>query len=131
MSTGDFSDKDWGHCLRLAQAEVAATLSSLPAELRTAARKLALTYERVPNAALIADGIEPDTLGLFVGDPWPDCVQGRQLIPSQIILFLQNIWELAEGDEEFFKEETHATLMHELGHYLGLDEDDLDERGLA
>jgi len=131
VSTGHFSDKDWTHCLRLAQAEVEATLRSLPAELRAAARKVALTYEHVPNADLIADGIEPDTLGLFVGDPWADSVQGRQPIPSQIILFLQNIWELAEGEEEFFKEETHTTLVHELGHYLGLDEDDLDERGLA
>jgi predicted Zn-dependent protease with MMP-like domain len=131
VSTGDFSDKDWSHCLKLAQAEVEATLNSLPAELRVAVRKVALTYEHVPNAALMADGIEPDTLGLFVGDPWPDCVQGRELIPSQIILFLQNIWEVAEADEESFKGETHTTLMHELGHYLGLDEDDLDERGLA
>jgi len=131
VSTGHFNDKDWSHCLRLAQAEVDTTLSSLPAELRTAARKLVLTYERAPNAALIADGIEPDTLGLFVGDPWADSVQGRHPMPSQIILFLQNIWELAEGNGKIFKEETHATLMHELGHYLGLDEEDLDERGLA
>src|SRR5713226_251502 len=131
MSNGHFSDKDWSHCLKLAQAEVEATLSSLPAELCVAARKVALTYEHVPNAALIADGIEPDTLGLFVGEPWAESVQCGQPIPSQIILFLQNIWELAEGDEEFFKEETHTTLVHELGHYLGLDEDDLDERGLA
>ncbi len=131
MSSSRFSDKDWNHCRRLAQAEVEATLGALPAALRDTARELAITYERVPNAALIAEGIEPDTLGLFVGDPLADASQGLQPIPSQIILFLQNIWELAEGDDVVFKEETHATFMHELGHYLGLDEDDLDERGLA
>ena len=34
------------------------------------------------------------------------------------------------GAEESFEEEVGITFMHELGHYLGLDEDDLDERGL-
>ena len=51
-------------------------------------------------------------------------------MPPQIILFLGNIWELAEGDEESFCDEVRTTLLHELGHYLGLDEDDLTERGL-
>ena len=35
-----------------------------------------------------------------------------------------------EGDEEEFRFEVRTTLMHELGHYLGLDEEELDERGL-
>src|SRR5258705_3706004 len=35
-------------------------------------------------------------------------------LPAQIILFLQNIWELAEGDEKIFREEIRTTLLHEL-----------------
>ena len=35
-----------------------------------------------------------------------------------------------EEDEEIFREEVHTTYLHELGHYLGLDEDDLFDRGL-
>ena len=38
--------------------------------------------------------------------------------------------EQAAGDIKTFREEVRKTLMHELGHYLGLDEDDLIERGL-
>ena len=34
------------------------------------------------------------------------------------------------GVEEIFADEVHTTFMHELGHFLGLDEDDLYERGL-
>ena len=38
--------------------------------------------------------------------------------------------DFAEEDEEFFCDEVHTTYLHELGHYLGLDEDELTERGL-
>ena len=51
-------------------------------------------------------------------------------MPPQIILFLQNLWVFVRGDEALFREEVRTTLLHELGHYLGLDEDDLTERGL-
>jgi predicted Zn-dependent protease with MMP-like domain len=51
-------------------------------------------------------------------------------MPPQIILFLENIWDVAETDEKLFRDEVRTTFLHELGHYLGLDEDDLTERGL-
>ena len=51
-------------------------------------------------------------------------------MPPQIILFLENLWDFAEGDESVFREEVATTLLHELGHYLGLDEDELTDRGL-
>ena len=112
----------------LALAEVDATLAALPAPLREQAQKLPVTFERRPNRALQADGIEPDTLGLFVGPDFAD--EGAVPLPPQIILFLENIRELAEDDEEIFRDEVHTTFLHELGHYLGLDEDELTERGL-
>jgi len=39
-------------------------------------------------------------------------------------------WVLAEGDGNSFRDEIRATFLHELGHFLRLDEDDLAERGL-
>jgi predicted Zn-dependent protease with MMP-like domain len=51
-------------------------------------------------------------------------------MPPQIILFLDNLWDFADRDEGVFRQEVRTTLLHELGHYLGLDEDDLTERGL-
>jgi len=119
---------DWEKLHALAVAEVEATLAELPAPLHEQARKLPVTFERRPNREFVADGIETDTLGLFVG---PEFAQEDAVpMPPQVILFLENIWDLAEGDEEFFCDEIHTTLLHELGHYLGLDEDDLTERGL-
>ena len=112
-----------------AHREVARVLRSLPKPLREKASDLPVTYERQPNQALVSDGIEPDTLGLFVGQDFAGEGHGSP-VPSQIILYLENIWDQAEGDAEMFAEEVRTTYLHELGHYLGLDEEGLFDRGL-
>ena len=119
---------NWEKLGTAALAEVEATLEALPEPLRERAEKLPVTFERFPNAGLQADGIEADTLGLFTGPEFAD--EGNVPMPPQIILFLENLWDIAEGDMEIFREEVHTTFLHELGHYLGLDEDELTDRGL-
>lgn len=118
----------WEHLRRLAEREVERTLTSLPRALRERARVLPVTLETVPNDDLVADGIAPDTLGLFTGAEHSD--EEHVPLPPQIILFLENLWDFAEQDDEIFREEVRVTLLHELGHYLGLDEEDLVDRGL-
>jgi predicted Zn-dependent protease with MMP-like domain len=120
---------DWAVLKARANREVERVLRSLPKPLCERARDLPVTYEQEPNAALVSDGIEPDTLGLFVGPAFADEGHGSP-VPSQIILYLANIWDQAEGDERFFDEEVRTTFLHELGHYLGLDEAGLFDRGL-
>jgi predicted Zn-dependent protease with MMP-like domain len=120
----------WDDLQKLAEEEVREILRSLPPELRERAVKLPLCFELVPNEKWVEDGIEPDTLGLFVGEAFPDGVFGGVNLPAQIILFLENLWEMAEGEEETFRLEVRRTYLHELGHYLGLDEFGLEERGL-
>jgi len=119
---------DWNRLQALAQVEIEATLEELPGPLRAEAGKLPVTFERAPNAGLVADGIEGDTLGLFTGMEYAD--SGAGVLPGQIILFLGNIWDFAGENEEVYGEEVHTTLLHELGHFFGLDEGDLTERGL-
>jgi predicted Zn-dependent protease with MMP-like domain len=119
---------NWKTLQELALTEIEATLAALPKPLREQAKKLPVTFERVPNAGLQADGIESDTLGLFTGAEFAD--EGGSVLPPQIILFLENLWNFAEGDEKVFGEEVRTTFLHELGHFFGLDEDDLTERGL-
>jgi predicted Zn-dependent protease with MMP-like domain len=119
---------NWEKLCVVASKEVEATLAALPKPLRERADKLPVTFERRPNADLQADGIEPDTLGLFTGPEFAD--EGNVPLPPQIILFLKNLWDFAEGSEEIFCEEVRTTFLHELGHYLGLDENELTKRGL-
>jgi predicted Zn-dependent protease with MMP-like domain len=118
----------WEKLCVVASAEVEATILALPQPLRVRAEKLPVIFESRPNLALQADGIEPDTLGLFTGVELAE--EGNVPLPTQIILFLENLRDFAGGDEVIFREEVRTTLLHELGHYLGLDEDDLTERGL-
>jgi predicted Zn-dependent protease with MMP-like domain len=120
----------WQKLHALAQAEVEATLAALPKPLRDRAQALPVTFERLPNKAQLRDGIYPDTLGLFVGPEFACEETTAHPLPPQIILFLANLWDMAEGDEDVFREEVHTTYLHELGHYLGLNEDDLFDRGL-
>ena len=118
----------WKKLSAVAARETEATLEQLPKPLRDRAAKLPVTFEPRPNAAIQADGIAPDTLGLFTGAEFAD--EGMVPMPPQIILFLENIWEFAEGDEKVFCDEVRMTFLHELGHYLGLDEEGLAIRGL-
>lgn len=120
----------WQQLRTLAQKEVEVTLAELPAPLRERAQALPVTLERRPNAAHRRDGIGPDTLGLFVGPEFAHEQTTTLPLPPQIILFLENLWEMAEADEEIFCDEVHTTYLHELGHYLGLNEEDLFDRGL-
>jgi predicted Zn-dependent protease with MMP-like domain len=112
----------------MALSEVEATLASLPEPLRVRAEKLPVIFERQPNAELQASGIAADTLGVFTGAEFVE--ENDMPMPPQVILFLENIWDFADANEKLFREEVRTTFLHELGHYLGLDEDELTERGL-
>ena len=118
----------WPCLLSIAQGEVRDTLAALPAPLQSQAAPLPVQYEPVPNEAILADGDEPDLLGLFIRPP--RAAPESSPLPPQILLFHENLWDYAEGDEDLFREEVRTTYLHELGHYLGLDEIDLEERGL-
>lgn len=118
---------NWEQLCGLAQLEVEETLAALPEPLSERGEKLPVIFECQPSADLQAAGIEADTLGLFTGAEFVE--ENDQPLPPQIILFLQNIWDAVE-DEKHFREQVRTTFLHELGHYLGLDENDLIERGL-
>ena len=120
----------WNNLVSMAQPEVNCTLRSLPRQLRVQARKLPITYEPQPSQQLVDEGLDPDTLGLFVGGEFAET---HDVMPAQIILFLENIWEMIcdeGGGAHEFRQEVRTTLLHELGHYLGLNEDELEQRGL-
>ena len=119
---------DWEKSCKIATTEIKMTLAALPTPLRERAGKLPVTFERIPNVGLQADGIESDTLGLFTGAEMME--EGEVVMPSQIILFLENIRNVAGNDENAFREEIRVTFLHELGHFFGLDEADLAARGL-
>ncbi len=113
-----------------AEAVVARTQKALPAELREPATAVPVLFEPAPGPEWVDDEVDEDTLGLFVG-PAHGEDPGLDPMPSQIILFLNNIWEYAEENPAIFDAEVRTTYLHELGHYLRFDEGDLERRGLG
>ena len=116
---------------RIAKTEVAALRLELPREMARRAGEVPVVMLPRPTKAMVRDdGIDPDLLGLFVGPNCAEGLEGGDPLPPEILLFLENLWDYAEGDEEVFCEEVRVTYFHELGHYLGLEEGDLEDRGL-
>lgn len=114
----------------VARQVVAAAQKRLPAEVRLVAEAVPVCYEPGPNDALLAEGWEPDILGLFVGHEHLGELTDGDPLPPQILLFLENIRDYAEGDAEIYRDEVRLTYLHELGHYLGWDEEEIARRGL-
>lgn len=113
------------------ESYVEAAVAELPDEFREKMDNLAVVVEEVPPAGLLRTLEEPapDLLGLFVGTPLPEKSLGDlPQAPDAVYLFKRNLERLCESREEIV-EEIRITLLHEVGHFLGLDEQQLSDRG--
>lgn len=114
----------------LAEKIVDATRRRLPSDLQAPATRLPVVCHDLPSPEILGDEFEPDILGMFVGPPL-DGTEGDGGVPPHILLFIDNLWDFAEGDPAVFRDEVRITYLHELGHYFGWDEDELEARGLG
>lgn len=103
-------------------------LEQLPEDLRALAADVVLQVADRPTRAQDPDG-DGDLLGLYEGVPLverrPDDVLFQ---PDRVTLFYETLTRFAESEVEL-RHEIRVTLIHELGHYFGFDEDELRERG--
>jgi len=113
-----------------AQQVVSRTQGKLPQEIRILADKLPVSYQDWPNAEILGEEFEDDIMGLFVGEPHNFEGGTGNSVPAQIFLFVENIYDEAEGEPSRYDEEVRLTYLHELGHYLGWEEDEVEARGL-
>lgn len=109
---------------------VADALGSIPRRFRDALRNIAIVVEDEPDPQLLADmDIEPpDTLlGLYQGTPLTErrWDYGNAL-PDRILIF-QGPHERAAEDDEDLMVAIGETLIHEVGHYFGLSEEEIEE----
>jgi predicted Zn-dependent protease with MMP-like domain len=88
----------------------------------------------VPARELLVDSdppLDPQLLGLFVGRSLLDRSVGESgVLPNTMYLFQKNL-ERAAASREELEEEIRITVLHEIGHHLGWDEEELEARGLA
>jgi predicted Zn-dependent protease with MMP-like domain len=110
---------------RLSEDEVAAVaeagLQELPARARELLQGVPIVIAEQPAEADVDAGFDPRALGLFSGTAYPDnsTLDGQPGL-TQIVLFRRNL-ERAAGNEDELREEIRTTLLHETGHFLGLD----------
>lgn len=119
---------EFSRLVKMAERELEAMVASLPEPLRHALRQAVVILQDFPTPEQESEGVEYDQLGLFEGVGMED--PGSPQLP-RITLWLGNLWELAGGDPEAYEEEVRVTFLHEVGHFLGLDEEDLEERDLG
>jgi predicted Zn-dependent protease with MMP-like domain len=115
-------------------AAVERAFEALPEPVRRYLANVPVTVEDLPADHDLLDAdppLPPTILGLFRGAPYGQKVSADPWshLPSSIVLYQRNL-ERSALDRAELQEEIATTLVHEVGHFLGLDEDELWARGL-
>ncbi len=110
---------------------VQAALDDIPDEFQPYLDNVLIEVRPRPDASLCREhDVEPDLLGLYVGIPLED--KGADLAPSplpdRILIFRDNLCAMCDSVDELV-DEIRITVLHEIGHHFGLDEDQLEELG--
>ena len=96
-------------------------LEEVPVEIRDRSTPAQRRRAGVPRDSLL--------LGLYQGVPRTQrSVEHSGVMPDVIYIFQEDV-ELASDGEQDLVDQVRTTVLHEIGHYFGLDEDDLDELG--
>jgi predicted Zn-dependent protease with MMP-like domain len=120
---------------RLARFErlVDGALARIPMPFAAALDEVAVVIEDEPSdAQLIENGLDPqnDSLyGLYEGVPRTDWGADWAALPNKITLFRLPLEEDFPHPADL-AEEVRITVIHELAHHLGIDDDRLDELGV-
>lgn len=110
----------------------AEAMAELPRSIREYVENVPVLIEEWPsNELVLAENVSPTILGIFMGVPRTMAGAADQPVDmDRVILFKRNL-ETHCRDRAELVQEIQTTLRHEIGHYLGLDEDDLERLGLA
>jgi predicted Zn-dependent protease with MMP-like domain len=103
------------------QALVAQALDDLPGPFRDRLTNVAIIVEDLPPAGIENQGI---LLGLFHGIPRTEKSVFYSSPPDHIFLYQRNIEAISRSEADV-RREIRETLLHEVGHYFGLSEEEL------
>ncbi len=106
------------------EALVVDELDDLPDDMVDGLENLVFVVEDRPEDGSL------DLLGEYQGVALTDRGQyGFGELPDRIVLFREPLLAIAEGDLEELKEQIHITLVHEIAHFYGIDDDELHRLG--
>lgn len=101
--------------------QVRAALDELPPHIASALENVAVVVED-------ENPEDPDLLGLYHGVPLPERGDTAGLLPDKISIYRLPLEE-SFSDPAELREEIRITVLHELAHYFGLDEDQIAALG--
>jgi predicted Zn-dependent protease with MMP-like domain/Flp pilus assembly protein TadD len=108
---------------------VEAAIARIPPRFREQLANVEIAVEPFPADALLRDqGLSPLILGLFVGTPLTDRTFAHTELPPRILVFQRNLENICRSKGELLRE-IGITVRHEIGHLLGMEEDDLEDAG--
>jgi len=114
------------------EALVLAELEALPKAFQKALKNIAVTVEEWPDRATMHEfGVKhrEQLFGAYLGTPLPErTADYGNALPDKICLYQKSLESFCRNEEEL-REQVRITLLHEIGHYFGLDEDRLAELG--
>lgn len=109
-------------------------IDSIPPGLRTRVHNVDIVIERRPTARdRKVAGVPPGDLllGLYHGIPLTQRGEYYNLVaPDKISIYQEHVEAVCETDDDI-REQVRKTVLHEIGHYFGIDDDRLDELGLG
>jgi predicted Zn-dependent protease with MMP-like domain len=110
---------------------VAQALDALPDEFAELLENVAVVVEEEPTDDDLEEvGIDPDDpdrdelFGLYQGVPLADRDSAYSALPDRIAIFRGPILRLCTSRRQILRE-VRDTVVHELGHHFGLDEDEM------
>lgn len=107
-------------------------LEDIPEPFASRLREVAVDVEAMPDARTCREMEVDDPtelLGLYQGIPITErSLDDPPVVGDRIILYHRNIERECDTRQEVI-EEIRTTVLHEVGHHFGLDEDDLTELG--
>jgi predicted Zn-dependent protease with MMP-like domain len=113
------------------EEKAAETLARLPPRFRSRVGHVPVLLAARPSVELVQSGFDSRSLGLFSGATDGDEFGHEPAsAPSEITLYTHCLWDAFGLDEEELLDEVRITVLHEVGHYFGLDETELAELGL-
>jgi predicted Zn-dependent protease with MMP-like domain len=107
----------------------------LPEDLREHLQRIPIVVQDLPSREILLsesdeEPITPAVLGLFVGPSLKEqSVFAQIMTPPTVFIYQRNLERFCQTREELIHE-IRLTLYHELGHFLGLSEEELEARGL-
>ena len=97
-------------------------LDSLPSGLRDAMSNVEIVVEEENPG-------DPDIFGLYLGIPLPDRHDYAGVLPDKIAIYRRPLEEEFGDDPDLLVDEIRITVVHEIAHHFGIDDDRLAELG--